>query len=116
MRSVERRAPVHAGVEIAGTGPKGHVEVRQPSRRDVERGHVAPDHAAVEDDRRVGAALVGLDELDDRVAARLLLAVAAEADVHGQLAGGGQLARGAEEHVQLPLVVDRPATVEVLVL
>ena len=48
-----------------------------PRTRDVEARHVAADHAAVEDDRRVGAALVGLEELDDRVAPGLLLAVAA---------------------------------------
>ena len=73
------------------------------------------DHAAVEDDRRVGAALVGLEELDDRVAAGLLLAVAAEADVDRQLAGPRELARGGEQHVELALVVDRAAAVEVAV-
>ena len=80
-----------------------------PARRDVERGHVAPDHAAVEDDRRVAAALVGGEEVDDRVPAGLLLAVAAEADVDRQLAGLRELARGDEQHVELPLVVDRAA-------
>ena len=84
------------------------------ARREVEGRHVAADHAAVEDDRRVGAALVGLEELDDRVAAGLLLAVAAEADVDRQLAGLRELARGGEQHVELALVVDRAAAVEVV--
>ena len=61
------------------------------------------------------AALVGLEELDDRVAAGLLLAVAAEADVDRQLAGPRELARGGEQHVELALVVDRAAPVEVAV-
>ena len=39
-------------------------------------------------ERRVGAALVGGEEVDDRVAADLLLAVAGEAHVDGQLARG----------------------------
>ena len=59
----------------------------------LNAGHVAPDHPAVEDDRGVRSALVGLEELDDRVAAGLLLAVAAEADVDRQLAGLRELAR-----------------------
>jgi hypothetical protein len=69
------------------TGAQRDVEVAEPARRDVERRQVAADHATVEDDRRVGATDVGLEELDDRVAARLLLAVAREANVHRQLAG-----------------------------
>ena len=81
----------------------------------LNAGSLAADHAAVEDDRRVRAALVGLEELDDRVAAGLLLAVAAEADVDRQLAGPRELARAGEQHVQLALVVDRAAPVEVAV-
>ena len=52
--------------------------------------------------------------VDDRVAAGLLLPVAAEPDVHRQLPGGGQLASGREQHEQLALVVDGSAAVEVL--
>ena len=87
MRRVERGAAVDARVQVALAGTQRDVEVDDAARREVERGHVAADHAAVEDDRRVGAALVRLEELDDRVAAGLLLAVAAEAHVHRQLAG-----------------------------
>ena len=109
VRSVQRRAAVDAGVEVALAGPQRDVEVDDAARRDVERRHVAADHAAVEDDRRVGAALVGREEVDDRVPAGLLLAVAAEADVDRQLAGLRELARGGEQHVELALVVDGAA-------
>ena len=90
------------------------MEVRHAARRDVERRDVAADHAAVEDDRRVCAALVGLEELDDRMPAGLLLAVAAEADVHRQLARARELARRGEQHVELALVVDGAAAVQVV--
>ena len=50
----------------------------------AELGHAALRHAAVEDQRRIGAALVVLEEVDDRVAADLLLAVAGDADVDRQ--------------------------------
>src|SRR5581483_9627435 len=95
-------------------GAERDVEVGEPARRDVERRQVAADHAAVEDDGGVGAALVAREEVDDRVAADLLLAVAAEADVHRQLAGERELARRGELHVEEALVVDGAAAVEVL--
>ena len=106
VRGVERGAAVHAGVQVALAGAERDVEVRHPARGDIERRHVAPDHPAVEDDRRVRPALVGLEELDDRVAAGLLLAVAAEPDVDRQLAGLRKLARRRQQHVELALVVD----------
>src|SRR5207244_977836 len=68
-----------------------------------------------EDDGGVGAPPVLLEEIDDRAPAGLLFAVAGEAHVHGQGAGGGQVAGGAQEHVQLSLVVGDTARVEVLV-
>ena len=86
----------------------------EAARRDVERRHPATDHAAVEDHGGVGPPLVGLEELDDRVAARLLLAVAGEANVDGQLARLCQLARRREQHVELALVVGDTAGIDVL--
>ena len=65
----------------------------------------------VEDHARVGAALVLLDEVDDRVAPDLLLAVARDADVHGELGVLRQELRRLDERVQLALVVGDPATV-----
>ena len=44
-------------------------------------------HAGVEDDRAVGAALVGLEPVERVVAADLLLALDEHAHVHRQLAG-----------------------------
>ena len=88
------------------------MEVTDPAHGDVEARHVALDHAAVEHDRRVGAALVGGDPVDDRVAADLLLAVTRDAQVDGELAGRGEQLRRLQEHVQLALVVGDAAGVE----
>ena len=114
MRSIQGAAAVHARVQVCVAGPQLQVEVDHPARRQVERRQPAPDHAAVEDDCRVRPTLVRDEVVDDRVAAGLLLAVAAEPDVHGQLAGSRELARRREQHVELSLVVDRPAAEQVL--
>ena len=53
-----------------------------------------------------------LQEVDDRVAAGLLLPVAGEAHVDRQLAGGGETPRGLEQHEELPLVVGDASRVE----
>ncbi len=84
MRGVHRGAAVHPGVQVAGAGAELDVEVDEPAGGDVEGGQVLADHARVEDDRGVGAALVGLEELDDRMPAGLLLTVAGEAHVDRQ--------------------------------
>ena len=115
MRGVQRGPAVEPRVEVALTRPNRDVEVDEPARREHERGQAAPDHVGVEDHRRVGAALVGREEVDDRVAADLLLAVAAEPDVDRQLARPCELAGGREQQVELALVVDRAAAVEVAV-
>ena len=75
MEPVQGGAAHDAGVQIALAAPNLHVHVAHPAYRDVEDRDAAPEHAAVEHDRDVGAALVLLEELHDRVAARLLLAV-----------------------------------------
>ena len=82
VRGVERRAAVDARVEIALAGAEGDVEVEETARRDHEHRQVLPDHVDVEDHCRVRPTLVGSEEVDDRVAAHLLLAVAADPDVH----------------------------------
>ena len=114
VRRIERRAAVQPGVEVALAGAERHVEVRDAAGRDVERGAVAGDHPAVEDHRGVAAALVGLEELDDRMAARFLLAVAREAHVDRKLTGPGELACGRQQQVQLALVVGDPTAIQVL--
>ena len=65
----------------------------------------------VEDDACVGTAIVGLEEVDDRVTADLLLAVARNSDVHRQLACLMQQLRGFHEAVELAFVVRDPAAV-----
>ena len=91
------------------------MEVTDTAHGDVEPRHVALDHAAVEHDRRIGAALVGGDPVDDRVAPDLLLAVAGDAQVDRELAGGGEQLGGLEQHVELALVVGDAARVEPVV-
>ena len=79
----------------------------------MNAGSPGSDHVGVEDDRRVRPALVGSEEVDDRVAADLLLAVAADTDVDRKLAGLRELAGAREERIELALVVDRAAPVEI---
>ena len=77
----------------------------------MENRRARPEHRGVEDHRRIGSALVRSDELDDLVAAGLLLPVAHEADVHGQR-GGSQLLRRLEQRPELALVVGHSARME----
>jgi hypothetical protein len=88
------------------------VEVDEPARRRVEHGRAGPQHRAVEDHRDVRPALVSLDEVDDLMAPGLLLAVAEDANIDGQLARAREQRRGLQEGVELPLVVGRAAGVE----
>ncbi len=74
-----------------------------------------PEHAAVEDDRRVRAAVVDGEVVDDRVAADLLLAVAGEAQVDGQRVRLDELLRRLEQDEDLALVVGDPARVRPVV-
>src|SRR5215213_262811 len=85
------------------------MQVTETARRDVERGNVARDHPAVEDDAGIRPALVGGEVVDDRVAARLLLAVAGEPHVRGQPAGPRQPRGGLEQEEELALVVGDPS-------
>ena len=88
------------------------MEVAEASHGDVEAGDVSLDHAAVEDDRRIRPTLVGCNPVDDRVTADLLLPVAGEAQVHGQLAGCSEKLGGLQQHVELTLVVGRAAGIQ----
>ena len=93
VHGVQRRAAVHPGVQVALARAHAHVEVVEPAAGHVERRDAAREHARVEDDGGVRAALVLLQPLDDRVAAELLLPVAGEAHVDRQLARERELAR-----------------------
>ena len=111
---VERDAAVHAGVEIARAGAHLHVEADEAAGGELDRRHVAPEHPAVEDHGGVGATLVLRDEVGDRAAADLLLAVEREAEVDGQRARLDEPLRRAEDDPELALVVRDPAAVRPL--
>ena len=82
---------------------------------DVQRGVLLVDHAAVEDDRAVGAALVLVDVAQHVRAADLLLALEHDAHVHGQVAGARELAGDVQQRQEVALVVARAARVEAAV-
>ena len=95
-------------------GADEEIERRQAAGRDRDRRQVAVLHPAVEDHARVGAALVLPEELDDRLAADLLLAVRDDAQVDRQGALGREQARRVSEHPELALVVGGAPRVEPL--
>ena len=106
---VQRGAAEDARVQIALAGAEAHVEVDQARASPRSNaGTSSRGHAAVEDDAGVGAALVGGEEIDDRVPADLLLAVAADADVDRQRALRGEQAGRLEQQVELPLSSTAP--------
>ncbi len=88
-------------------------KIEETARRDHERRQALPDHVDVEDDCRIRPALIGGEEVDDRVAAYLLLPVAADPDVHRELTGPRELAGAREQRVELALVVHRAAGVQI---
>jgi hypothetical protein len=103
-------------VQVLLAGADGDVEVAEPARGDVEGRPAAREHVGVEDHGGVGAALVRLEVVDDRVAARLLLAVAGEAQVDRQRALPGEALRRLQQEEELALVVRDAATQEPLAL
>ena len=113
---VQRRVPVHPRVQIARAGLDRQVERDEPSRAGAELRNVAALHPAVEDHAHVGPTLVGVDPVDDRRAADLLLAVRGDADVHGQRAFVREVDRGSQDRIELTLVVGDAAREEPVVL
>ena len=105
MQRVQGGAAEDPGVEVAGARPDAEVEVDEPARRDVEERHAAFEHPRVEDHAGVAPTLIRGEEVDDRMAARFLLAVAADAHIDGQLVAGPQLLGRLQLHVELSLVV-----------
>ena len=102
-------------MHVGRAGPDMQMRVHHAANADHEPRLATPDHRAVEDQRRVRTALIGIDPLDDRVAADLLFAVEREADVDRQLAGGCELTHGLDEQEHVPLVIRDPARVETAV-
>ena len=105
VRGVQRRASEQPRVQIALPGPDADVEVADAARRNAEGGLAGSGHVPVEDDAGVAAALVRLEEVDDRVAAGLLLPVAREPNVDGQRAFRGEQRSGLQLQIELALVV-----------
>ena len=112
MRRVHRPAAVDPGVEVPLACSDTNLEERDASRRDLEDRDARREHVPVEDDACVSPTLVRREEVDDRVAAGLLLAVAGEAHVHRQRAVGGKKRGRFEEDVELALVVGDAARIE----
>ena len=92
-------------MQIAISGLDSNVEIDEPPRREVEQRHVPLEHRRVEDHAGVPAALVGAEKVDDRMAACFFLAVAADAQVHGQRVVSPEFLGRFQQHVELALVV-----------
>ena len=112
---VHGSAAEDARVQVALPCPEAHVEVGQAPHAEIERGRVLAGHAAVEDDAGVGSPLVGGEEVDDRVAADLLLPVEGDAHVDRQRALVREQAGRLEGEIGVALVVDGAARVQVAV-
>ena len=108
MHGVQRGAAEHPGVEVALAAREAHMEVDEPARAEVEGRHVLTRHAAVEDDAGVRSALVRLEELDDRVAARLLFPVEGDAHVDRELARAREQLRAFSRRYEFPLSSTEP--------
>ena len=106
VQRVQRGTAEHPGVQVALAGAHLDVEVedaaqprcRTPARR---ARRIPPSRTSATSAPRSSS----LDPIDDRVPADLLLAVAREAHVDGQLARGGEQLGRLEEHEQVRLVV-----------
>ena len=105
VRGVERRAAVEARVQVALARTHAHMQVDEPAQADGDRRDARLLAAAVEDDRRVGAALVAGQPPRDRPAAHLLLALDEHADVDGQRAVPGERAGDVQQRQEVALVV-----------
>ena len=109
---VERSTAEDARMEILLAGANTDMEVDEPPRPDVEGRHARRWHAAVEDQAGIGAALVGRQKIDDRLPARLLLAVGDDPHVDRQRALGRERCRGLEQQVEVALVVAAAPSVD----
>ena len=101
-------------MQVALARPHLDVEADEAAGRELDRRDVAPEHPAVEDHGRVGAALVLCNPVGDRVAADLLLAVEGDAEVDGERTGLDEALRRAEHEPELALVVGDAAAVRPL--
>src|SRR5438105_13740079 len=98
-------------MEVALARSHRHLHADEPAGRDAEGGQAGAKEARVEDDAGVRGPVLLPEEVDDRVAPDLLLAVAGDADVDRQCALRCEVGGGSQEQVQLTLVVRDPAGV-----
>ena len=112
VQGVERAAAIDAGVHVALGGAHLQVQHDQPAQPDGDRRRVLVDHPRVEDDRAVGAALVGAHPVRDGLAAGLLLALHEHAHVDRQGARRRLRARDVQQRQEVALVVGRAARVD----
>jgi hypothetical protein len=112
VQRVEDAAAVHAGVQVALADADVDEGLAHAAQPDGDRRRALVDHARVEDDRHVGAALVVADPVGDVAAAALLLALDEDAHVDRQLARGLQLARRVQQRQEVALVIGGAACVQ----
>ena len=112
---VERGVAEHAGMKIARAASNLQLERHHATRPRTHRRHAAALHCRVEDDARVCTTLVVREELDDRLPADLLLAVACDAQMNGQRTVRGKQRRALQKSPELALVVGHAAGVQPLV-
>src|SRR5438874_9975104 len=105
MDRVQRSAAVVTGMQVALAGTNLQVEADQAARGQTELGPVRPRHPTVEDDASIGATLVVTAEVDDRVSADLLLAVAGDPEVYRQCTFSTKQLRRLQQREELALVV-----------
>ena len=115
VRGVQRPAAEQPRVQIAITCHDGHLEVRKATSPDLERRRIEPGHHAVEDHARIGPDVLALEQLGHRAAADLLLAVTEHTQVDRKPSTGRQIGHCTQEQVQVPLVVDCAAPIQVSV-
>jgi hypothetical protein len=109
VKRVQRGAAVHARVRRLRARADLDVGEDHPARGERQSRRGGVDHAAVEDDHRVGAALVGAHPLPDVVGAGLLGALDQHADVHRERPVGGHRAGDVQQREEVALVVGRAA-------
>ena len=112
MQRVLNAAAVKAGVKIARLRCDRDHRADAAAQADRDRRRLRVLHRTVENDRAVGAALVGLDPGRDRFPACLLLAFDNDAHVDRQIAALEELAGRQQQRVEVAFVIGGSARVE----
>ncbi|CAB4347323.1 unannotated protein [freshwater metagenome] len=112
VECVLNAAPIKAGVKVARLRFDRNPGADTAAQTDRDRRRIRVLHCTVEDDRAVGAALVGLDPSRDRLAASFLFALDHYAHVDRQLAALEKLAGRKQQRVEVSFVVGGATCVE----